>query len=53
VGCEPRKLAEVFFQVATYGGIPTENEAPNVYKEVLIERGEWPLELAKVSPGFN
>ena len=44
VGCDPRKLAEVFFQVATYAGMPTVNEALNVYKEVLIERGEWPIE---------
>jgi 4-carboxymuconolactone decarboxylase len=43
VGCDPRKLAEVFFQVATYAGMPTVNEALNVYKEVLIERGEWPI----------
>ena len=46
VGCDPRKLAEVFFQVATYAGMPTVNEALNVYKEVLIERGEWPIESA-------
>ena len=44
VGCDPRKLAEVFFQVATYAGMPTVNEALNVYKEVLIERREWPNE---------
>jgi 4-carboxymuconolactone decarboxylase len=44
VGCDPKKLAEVFFQVATYAGMPTVNEALNVYKEVLIERGEWPNE---------
>ena len=44
VGCDPKKLAEVFFQVATYAGMPTVNEALNVYKEVLIERREWPNE---------
>ena len=43
VGCEPVKLAEVFFQVATYAGMPAVNEALGVYKEVLIERGEWPI----------
>jgi 4-carboxymuconolactone decarboxylase len=43
VGCEPVKLAEVFFQVATYAGMPAVNEALGVYKEVLIERGQWPI----------
>ena len=43
VGCDPKKLAEVFFQVATYAGMPAVNEALSVYKEVLEERGEWPL----------
>ncbi|HOG08183.1 MAG: carboxymuconolactone decarboxylase family protein [Syntrophales bacterium] len=44
VGCDPRKLAEIFFQVATYAGMPAVNEALAVYREVLEERGEWPLE---------
>jgi 4-carboxymuconolactone decarboxylase len=43
VGCDPRKLAEVFFQVATYAGMPAVNEALQVYREVLRERGEWPI----------
>ncbi|MFZ7110509.1 MAG: carboxymuconolactone decarboxylase family protein [Desulfatiglandales bacterium] len=43
VGCDPKKLAEVFFQVATYAGMPAVNEALSVYKEVLEERGEWPI----------
>jgi 4-carboxymuconolactone decarboxylase len=43
VGCEPRKLAEVFFQLATYAGMPAVNEALDVYREVLKERGEWPI----------
>jgi 4-carboxymuconolactone decarboxylase len=43
VGCDPRKLTEVFFQVATYAGMPTVNEALKVYREVLKERGEWPI----------
>ncbi len=43
VGCDPRKLAEVFFQVATYAGMPAVNEALQVYREVLEERGEWPI----------
>ena len=44
VGCEPKKLAEVFFQVATYAGMPAVNEALGVFRDVLKERGEWPLE---------
>ena len=43
VGCDPRKLGEVFFQVATYAGMPAVNEALGVFREVLIERGEWPI----------
>lgn len=43
VGCDPRKLAEVFFQCATYCGMPTVNTALEVYRDVLKERGEWPL----------
>jgi 4-carboxymuconolactone decarboxylase len=43
VGCDPRKLAEVFFQLATYGGMPAVNEALQVYRDVLKERGEWPI----------
>lgn len=44
VGCEAKKLAEVFFQVATYAGMPAVNEALLVFRDVLKERGEWPLE---------
>jgi len=43
VGCDPRKLAEIFFQVATYAGMPAVNEALEVYRDVLKERGEWPV----------
>ena len=43
VGCEPGKLAEVFFQLATYAGMPSVNEALGVLKDVLQERGEWPI----------
>jgi 4-carboxymuconolactone decarboxylase len=44
VGCDPRKLTEVFFQVAPYAGMPAVNEALAVYRDVLKERGEWPIE---------
>jgi 4-carboxymuconolactone decarboxylase len=45
VGCDPRKLAEIFFQVATYAGMPAVNEALGAYKDVLKDRGEWPIEI--------
>jgi 4-carboxymuconolactone decarboxylase len=44
VGCDPKKLAEVFFQVATYAGMPAVNEALEIYRDVLRERGEWPIQ---------
>jgi 4-carboxymuconolactone decarboxylase len=43
VGCDPQKLAEIFFQLATYAGMPAVNEALAIYRDVLKERGEWPL----------
>jgi 4-carboxymuconolactone decarboxylase len=43
VGCDPRKLAEIFFQLSTYAGMPAVNEALTVFREVLEERGEWPI----------
>ncbi len=44
VGCAPLKLAEIFFQLATYAGMPAVNEALAVYRDVLKERGQWPIE---------
>ncbi|MDD5711396.1 MAG: carboxymuconolactone decarboxylase family protein [Smithellaceae bacterium] len=43
VGCDPRKLAEIIFQAATYAGMPAVNEALSAFREVLKERGEWPI----------
>ena len=43
VGCDPRKLTEIFFQTATYAGMPAVNEALDVFKHVLQERNEWPI----------
>ena len=43
VGCDPEKLAEVFFQMAPYAGMPAVNEALEVYRKVLQERNEWPI----------
>ncbi|MBW2631977.1 MAG: carboxymuconolactone decarboxylase family protein [Deltaproteobacteria bacterium] len=44
VGCDPQKLAEIFFQLATYAGMPAVNEALAIYRDVLKERGQWPIE---------
>jgi 4-carboxymuconolactone decarboxylase len=43
VDCDPRKMAEIFFQLAPYAGMPAVNEALQVYRDVLKERGEWPI----------
>lgn len=43
VGCDPKKIAEIFFQLATYAGMPAVNEALHVFRDVLKERGEWPI----------
>ena len=43
VGCDKKKMAEILFQVATYAGMPAVNEALEVYRDVLKERGEWPI----------
>ena len=44
VGCRPKELAEVIFQCGIYGGMPVVNQALKVLREVLQERGLWPLE---------
>ena len=43
VGCTPGEIAEVIFQTFTYGGIPTVNTALKVLRDVLKEKGQWPL----------
>ena len=44
VGCSPLEIAEVIFQTFTYGGIPTVNTALKVLREVLKEKGQWPIQ---------
>jgi 4-carboxymuconolactone decarboxylase len=44
VGCKPREVAEAIFQSGIYGGMPVVNQALQVLREVLKERGSWPLE---------
>jgi len=41
VGATRQEIAEVIFQMATYGGMPVVVEALSTAKEVLQERGEW------------
>lgn len=43
VGCTPQEVAEVIFQTFTYGGIPTVNTALKVLREVLQDKGRWPV----------
>src|SRR3989339_255168 len=35
VGCDPLKLAETFFQIGTYAGMPAVNEALEVFRAFL------------------
>lgn len=44
VGCAPREIAETIFQTLVYGGVPAANAALLTLREVLTERGLWPIE---------
>ena len=41
VGATQEEVAEVIFQMMTYGGVPTTVKGLKVCKEVLAERGLW------------
>jgi 4-carboxymuconolactone decarboxylase len=41
VGASRQEVAEVIFQQVTYGGMPVVVDALDVFKAVLMERGEW------------
>ncbi len=41
VGATKQEVAEVIFQMLTYGGVPTMVEGLKLVKEVLQARGEW------------
>lgn len=43
VGCSAAEIAEVIFQTFTYAGVPTVNTALKVLRDVLQEKGAWPL----------
>ncbi len=42
-GATAKEVAEVIFQMATYGGVPCMIEGLRTLKSVLQERNEWPL----------
>jgi 4-carboxymuconolactone decarboxylase len=44
VGCTPQEVAEVMFQCGIYGGMPVVNCALKVLREVLQEKGQWPMD---------
>ena len=50
VGCDPHDVAEVIFQCGIYGGMPVVNQALKILRDVLKERGQWPLEDLKAQP---
>jgi 4-carboxymuconolactone decarboxylase len=41
VGATREEVAEVVFQMVTYGGMPVVVEGLQTLKAVLVERGEW------------
>jgi 4-carboxymuconolactone decarboxylase len=41
VGATRQEVAEVIFQQVTYGGMPVVVDALSIFKQVLVERGEW------------
>lgn len=41
VGATSKEIAEVVFQMATYGGVPCTVEGLKVLKRVLQQRGDW------------
>ena len=43
VGVTPREAAEVIFQTAVYGGVPAMNQGLKALRQVLTERGQWPM----------
>jgi 4-carboxymuconolactone decarboxylase len=49
VGCRPDEIAEAIFQTIPYGGVPTVNTALKVFRQVLIDREQWPLETRSSS----
>jgi 4-carboxymuconolactone decarboxylase len=51
VGVPVGKLTETIFQIGVYAGFPAVNAALAALKEVLISRGEWPIESRSDAEG--
>ena len=47
IGATDKEVAEVIFQMSTYGGVPCTVEGLKVLKQVLQERGEWTEENSR------
>ena len=45
VDCPPEHIFEAILQTFTYNGIPAVNAALKVYRDVLKEKGMWPLSV--------
>jgi 4-carboxymuconolactone decarboxylase len=45
VGCGAREIAEVIFQMVPYGGVPIVNSSLKTLRNVLQQRGSWPINL--------
>lgn len=43
VGVPARELTETIFQIGVYAGFPAVNTALAALKEVLLQRGAWPI----------
>ena len=43
VGCTPQQITEVIFQMVPYGGVPVVNTGLKVLREILKQRGLWPI----------
>jgi 4-carboxymuconolactone decarboxylase len=50
VGASAKEVAEVIFQMSSYGGAPCAVEGLKTLKKVLQERGEWKEEGTKALP---
>ena len=51
VGATAKEVAEVMFQMGSYGGAPCTVEALRTLKQVLCERGEWKDAESAPGPG--
>ena len=50
VGCTKEQIAETIFQTAVYGGVPAVNTALKIFRDVLKEKGSWPMNAGAQPP---